>query len=213
VAVMYGDAFCASPVVDELLGQIGTLRSPPTHLSSRSILPAPVDTAVAGSPMTFHGTSSIAVLLLVARLCGLGHPRQVVARTTVGVVGAPGATDLELRFGSGPVATVHAAWGPPGAPVRDVQVATAEEVWRVDAFPTPTLERNGAPLGSPIGAAAGGDPIYALGYIPQLRSFWLDVTAGRPPVLPAAFGREVLEVLTAGERSAAADAPVALPLS
>jgi len=212
VATHYGDSFCSSPVVGDLLEQAGRLQARPTHLSSRSILPErPDDSLATGSPIVGHGASSVAAVLLVARLCGLGRPRRVTGRDATAGDGA--GTVLELDFGSELRATVHAAWGPSGAPVRDLQLATPQEVWRVDVFPTPTIERNGEPYVTSATAAVGDEPMFALGYVPQLRAFWRDVTAHRPPALPVTFGRDVVEILVAGERSASVGAAVDLPLA
>jgi predicted dehydrogenase len=194
-ATLYGDAVCAAPVIAALLARAGELPAAPTHLSSRSVRPDDGDRPSATSPMADHGAAGVAAILLAARRCGLGPPIEVRGRRTPGGEGV--LTDIELRFRSGLTATVHASWGPPGAPVQDLQLATPDEVLRVEMFPRPALERNGTPVQAPGGE--GGDPMEALGYLPMLRGFWSDVAAARRPVFPAAFGREVLQVIVAAD--------------
>ena len=105
-----------------------------------------------------------------------------------------------MHFASGDAIRVHASFGPPSGPAWDLQVASASEVLRVDLLPVPTLERNGTPL--PLPAQAGTDPAVSFGFRPQLQQFWSDIGADRSPMLPAEFGRDVLEVGCAAHASA-----------
>jgi predicted dehydrogenase len=208
--VLYGDAVCASPVVDALFARLAAIGSRTTHISSRSIRPTGSATTRAelATPLLDHGVHSIAATLLAARLCDLGRPTGVTGeRAATG----DAVTEARLHFGSGDSFAVHASYESTPAPSWGLQVATPDEVLRVDLFPTPTLERNGDLQPVASGPDRADDPPYAFGFAPQLERFWSDVTAGRSPVLPAGFGRDVLEIVCAAHASVEFGAAVDLP--
>lgn len=209
-AFLYADHLCIAPVVQRLLALLRDVGTAPTHLSSQSIEPvgsAPTATRRA-SPVEHHGAHGIAVTLLAARISGLGRPTTVVSQPAA----HDELTDLRIGFARGPSALVHASWGQAGAPVWDFQVATPTAVLRIDLHPSPVLERNGEPVIDPTSSIGDHDPAEMLGFAPLLRGFWADITAGIAPVLPAAFGRDVVEIVAAAHRSAARHEPVDLPL-
>jgi predicted dehydrogenase len=206
-AVLYGDAVCAAPAVEELFSRLPAMGSDTTHISSKVVQPPPETAGLPKSPLLHHGVHGIAAALLAARLTGRGRPTAVGGERR-----GPGeaVTDVWIHFAVGDPVRAHASFGPPSGPAWDLQVASPDEVLRVDLFPSPTLERNGTPL--PLPASAVNDAATAFGFVPQLERFWADVSSSRAPVLPAEFGREVLEVVCAAHASAGAD-PVALPFS
>jgi hypothetical protein len=74
------------------------------------------------------------------------------------------------------------------------------------------LERNGEPVASGTSGVGRPDPAETFGFTPSLRGFWSDIAAGVAPVLPASFGRDVVEIIAATRRSAARGEAVDLPL-
>lgn len=208
---VYADHLCLAPVVQQLFARLGDLATTPTHISSRTIEPHDASNAAgrSQSALDHHGAASIAVALLSARICELGDALAVSTDTTA----SGDATELRIGFANGREARVHAGWGPSAAPVWDFQVATPAEVLRIDLHPTPVLERNGEPLAAAGSRSFGHDPAEALGFIPLLRGFWADISVGAPPVLPALFGRAVVEIVAAARRSTARREPVDLPLA
>jgi hypothetical protein len=75
------------------------------------------------------------------------------------------------------------------------------------------LEHDGAPVEVP----GGGDPgaiLEQFGYVGQLQAVVADVAAARRPIMSAAFGRDVLQVVCAAYESAGrSGASVALPFA
>jgi predicted dehydrogenase len=203
-AVLYGDAVCAAPAVEEMLARLPALGRAVTHISSKVVQPPPETSGAPPSPLLHHGVHGIAAALLAARLTGRGRPTAVAGERR-----APGepVTEAWMHFAAGEPIRVHASFGPASGPALDLQVATPDEVLRVDLFPSPTLERNGEALPLPATDAAA-----AFGFTPQLERFWADVTAGRSAMLQSVFGREVLEVVCASHASAGS-APVAMPFA
>jgi len=201
--VVFGDAVCAAPVVEQMFARLPDLGADVTHISSKAVQPAPECDV---PPLVHHGTHGVAAALLAARLLGRGRPTAVS-----GERGPDGqVTDARLFFRAGDAIHVHASFGPPSGPAWDFQVAGPDQVLRVDLFPTPTLERNGTALTPPRPSST--DPATAFGFVPQLERFWADVHAGRSPVLPLEFGRDVLEIVAAAH-AYTGGAPVALPIT
>lgn len=210
--MLYGDVVCASPVVDALFGRLAVMGAETTHISSRSV--RTVDSAATPAelrtPLLQHGVHGIAATLLAARLSDLGRPTSVT-----GERGGTGGsvTDARLHFRSGDSIAVHASYTATPAPSWGLQVASPDEVLRVDLFPTPTLERNGDPQPEVSEPGLADGPPRAFGFVPQLERFWADVTAGRSPTLPSGFGRDVLEIVCAAHASARRRVAVDLPFA
>jgi hypothetical protein len=94
-----------------------------------------------------------------------------------------------------------ASWQAGPDPVWDAQLAGEQGVVRAEIFPSPTLELNGDPV--PLPAPKGQMPLLEqLGYAAELQALVDDVAAHRTPVMSAAFGREVLQVVLAAYTSA-----------
>jgi len=105
---------------------------------------------------------------------------------------------------------VVASWqGDPAQPVWDAQAASATGVLRLELLPQVVLEHDGTPV-----AVDAAGLLEQFGYVGQLRAAAEDAAAGRRPVMSAAFGRDVLQVVCAAYTSAGAGgAPIALPFS
>mgnify|MGYP006325580207 FL=1 len=148
----------------------------------------------------FRGT--LAIALLVANAAGQGRPVAVAAQLRGGLGhGSDEHAEVSLRYASGLVGHVTASWQAGPESVWDAQVAGVSGVVRAELLPVQLLEFNGDEVALP---AAGG-PIPALdqlGYNEQLRALAADTAAGREPVMSAAFGREVLQVVLAAYQSA-----------
>jgi len=97
--------------------------------------------------------------------------------------------------------------------VWDAQLAGQTGVLRAELQPVQRLEYNGDEVAMP--AASGPLAVLEqLGYAGQLRAFIDDLAAQREPVMSAAFGRHVLDVVLACYESAAMEGePVPLPFS
>ena len=98
-------------------------------------------------------------------------------------------------------------------PIWDVQAASDTAVLRLELLPAVLLEHDGSPVALPAPKAALA-VVEQFGYLGQLRALVDDVQAGRRPMMSAAFGREVLQVVCAAYASAGLGGEqVALPFA
>jgi myo-inositol 2-dehydrogenase/D-chiro-inositol 1-dehydrogenase len=204
--LLYGENLAYAPVVQKMIAlvpRVGTL----THLEVRSLQGLPTwgefTTDEWGGGALFDlGVHPLAVAMLLANAAGEGRPVAVSALLRGGEGhGSDEHAEVTLRYRSGFTASVIASWqaGPEG--VWDAQVAGQQGVLRADIIPTQTLELNGDEVALP--QFTGPIPaLDQLGYAAQLKALVDDVTAGREPVMSAAFGREVLQVVLAAYLSA-----------
>ncbi|MEI8240701.1 MAG: hypothetical protein WCI22_14905, partial [Actinomycetota bacterium] len=117
------------------------------------------------------------------------------------------------RYAAGLRAHVIASWQSTNEQIWDAQIAGELGVLRAELQPAYVLEYNGDEVALPI-LAGEMAPVVQLGYLGQLQAMNADLAAGREPVMSAAFGREVLQVVLAAYTSAArAGEEVALPFS
>ncbi len=220
---LFGSSMPSAPVAQELfrrvsdVGEIG-------HLSARSIRPAPdwggfLDPSWGGGVMSHPAVHPLSLVLLIGRVAGLGAPVEVSAELR-GVGGSvPGSAQVdteasvELRFASGPVASVAVDWRDDRHRAWDLQVAGAGGVVRLDMDPAPTLEVDGAPVPLRRVAPADEQPLEDVGLTPMFRTLWADITEDRPTVMNAAFGRDVLEIVSAANWSSGAGGPTPLPFT
>ncbi len=205
--LLYAENLAFAPAVVTLLGQVGRL-GPLRHLEARTLQPLPTwgafTTPEWGGGCLFDlGAHPLAVVLLVARLGGLGEPVAVRADLRGGPGhGSDEHAEVTLSFADGRRAQVVSSWQHPGDPQWDVQVAGDHGVVRAELQPLPTLERDGTPVHLP--EPAGPLPqIEAFGYAQQMAALVDDVARGRAPLIDAAFGRLVLDVTCAAYASAA----------
>jgi predicted dehydrogenase len=215
--VGYGENLAHAPVVTAALARRPGLGAV-THLEARVVQPPPpwgdYGTAAWGGGVLFDvGPHPLALALLLARparpvevraelAAGHDHPTDEHAEVTV-------------RFDSGLQAQVVVSWRSAGEVLWDVQAAGPAGVLRIELLPEPVLEVNGEPVAVPGSPVPLPDPkLHQLGYRDQLAAFAADAAAGREPVMDAAFGREVLDILCAAYASAGAGGtPGAVPFT
>ena len=159
------------------------------------------------------GVHPLAIALLLANAAGLGRPVAVSAT----LAGGQGHTsdehaDVWLHYASGFRAHVVSSWQGPAEPQWDAQLAGDTGVVRLDLMPVSTLEFNG----TEVALARVEGPLAALhhfGYVQQLEALVVAAREGRDPLMSAAFGREVLQVVLAAYQSATTGATEALPFT
>jgi myo-inositol 2-dehydrogenase / D-chiro-inositol 1-dehydrogenase len=216
--LLYGENLAYAPVITtmvSLAARVGT----PTDVEVRSLQGLPTWGAFTtdewgGGALFDLGVHPLAVAMLLANAAGLGRAVAVSATLRGGVGhGSDEHADVRLHFASGFRARVVASWQGGPDPVWDAQLAGEQGVLRAEIFPTPVLEHNGDPVALPT--PTGSMPLLEqLGYAAQLRALVDDATAGREPIMSAAFGREVLQVVLAAYTSAGSDgARVSLPFT
>jgi len=216
--LLYGENLGYAPVITTMVGLAGHV-GPPTDLEVRSLQGLPTWGAFTtdewgGGALFDLGVHPLSIAMLLANAAGLGRVTAVSA-TLLGGTGhrSDEHADVRLHFASGFKARVVASWQAGPDPVWDAQLAGERGVVRAEIFPGPTLELNGDPVHLP--APTGQMPLLEqLGYAPQLRALADDVAAHRTPVMSAAFGREVLQVVLAAYTSAGSEgARVPLPFT
>jgi predicted dehydrogenase len=203
--LLYAENLAYAPVVAELLTHVPFLGRP-HHVEVRAVQAKPewggfFGDDWGGGALFDLGVHPVAVALLLAA------PARVVA-VSARLEGSDGHgtdehADVVLRFDSGLRAHVVSSWRGGPEPLWDAQVASASGVLRAELLPRPSLERNGtqvhlAPPTAPV------PQIEQYGYLGQLRAFADDLAGGRTPMMSAAFGRLVLDVVCAAYASAGA---------
>ncbi|MGZ4729444.1 MAG: Gfo/Idh/MocA family protein [Acidimicrobiales bacterium] len=212
-ALGYAENLAFAPIVVAavaLAGELGPLR----HVEVSALQGRPdwggfLEAAWGGGALFDLGVHPIAVALLLARAHDGGRPdgggRVVSVRADL-----RGADDIEvdeqarmwITFASGLVATVEASWAS-DQQVWDLQAAGDTGVVRAELVPHLLLERDGEPVAlPPLPAGADIPQIHQFGYVAQLEDLLRDFAHGREPVMSAAFGREVLELVCAAYASA-----------
>jgi predicted dehydrogenase len=216
--LLYGENLAYAPVITTMVGLAARVGAP-TDLEVRSLQGLPTWGAFTtdewgGGALFDLGVHPLSIAMLLANATGLGRVTTVSA-TLRGGQGhrSDEHADVRLHFASGFTARVVASWQAGPEPVWDAQLAGEQGVVRAEIFPAPTLELNGDPVHLPT--PTGQMPLLEqLGYAPQLQALADDVAAGRTPVMSAAFGREVLQVVLAAYASAGSGgARVPLPFT
>ena len=204
--LLYAENLAYAPIVQLMVAltpRVGAL----THLTVRTLQGLPTwgeftSDEWGGGALFDLGVHPLAIALLVANAAGQGRPVAVAAQLRGGLGHSSDEhAEVSLRYASGLVSHVTASWQAGPESVWDAQVAGISGVVRAELLPVQLLEFNGDEVALP---AAGG-PIPALdqlGYNEQLRALAADTAAGREPVMSAAFGREVLQVVLAAYQSA-----------
>ena len=101
---------------------------------------------------------------------------------------------VDITFSNGLHGRVVSSWQAGPEPLWDAQVSSATGVLRAEILPVPTLEHDGEPVPLPR-VTTEVAPIEQYGYVDQMRALVDDAAAGRRPLMDAAFGREVLDVV------------------
>ena len=212
----YGENLAYAPVIQMMLGlapRVGRL----TDLEVRALQGLPNWGAFTsddwgGGALFDLGVHPLAVAMMLAAASGEG-PVVAVSCTLRGSDRhrSDEHAEVRLHFGSGFTAKVVSSWQAGPEPMWDAQLAGHNGVLRAEIFPSPTLEHNGAPVQLP--APTGAMPLLEqLGFAAQLEALVEAVRARREPLMNAAFGREVLQiVLTAYTSAGRQGARVPLP--
>ena len=212
--VLYSEHLVASPVMDALLAEVGTVGRL-THLSARAVQSPPswrrsTGAEWGGAALFDLGVHPVGLVLRTAAEAGAGAPDQVTAVITDAGSQHERAT-VKLRFAGGLTATIVVGWEPGAAPDWDLQASSASAVLRAELYPAPSFERNGDPVAG-IGPSDAPSLVDDYGYAPQLKRFWTAIRTGRGLPATSRLGRQVLEVIAAAHWSAGRNAvEVALP--
>lgn len=225
--LLYAENLAYAPIVQRLLTMVPTL-GPLTHLEARALQGLPewgdfTSDEWGGGALFDLGVHPLAIVLLVANIAGHGRPNRVSATLRGGEGhGSDEHADVHLHYDSGLTAHVVSSWqaGPAAKmpdQLWDVQVAGERGVVRAELIPSYTLEHNGIEVHLGSGGTAEPDTLTWLtrmGYVGQMQALIADTDAGREPVMSAAFGREVLQVVMAAYTSAGQNgSEVALPFA
>ncbi len=213
-AVLYSEHLVASPVIDALLSDVGSLGAL-THLSARALQAPPTwrqddGSSWGGGALFDLGVHPVGLVLRTAAEAGAGTPTSLTAVITDAGTDREHGT-VKLRFASGLLATIVVGWQPGSTPSWDLQASSASGVLRAELYPQPSLEHNGdvVPVGAPTGTTSLVDDY---GYAAQLKRFWTNIRTGRPVPATSLLGRQVLDVIAAAHWSAGRNATeVALP--
>jgi len=216
--LLYAENLAYAPIVQRMVAltrHVGAL----THLEVRALQGLPTWGAFTtdewgGGALFDLGVHPLSIALLVANAAGEGSPIAVSAQLRGAEAhDSDEHADVWLRFRSGLVAHVESSWQAGPEAQWDAQVAGATGVVRAELLPVQLLELNGDEVALPT--AIGQIPMLEqLGYSEQLRAFVDDLAARREPIMSAAFGRHVLQVVAAAYQSAGRHGDeVALPFT
>jgi myo-inositol 2-dehydrogenase / D-chiro-inositol 1-dehydrogenase len=210
----YAENLAHCPAVQAMLGRVGSIGEP-SFIEIRMAGPRPtygefLTPEWGGGALFDLGAHPIALALL------FGGSAQVTSVTATIEGGSDHKSDeaatVTMSFHTGLRANVIVSWRAE-LPLWDVQVSGPTGVVRAELLPNPSVEHNGDAVTLPR-AKFSPTQVETLGYLAQLRSFASDLADDRQPVLDAAFGRLVLEVICAAYASAGnGSTSVALPFA
>ena len=194
--LLYAENLAYAPVVGEMLRRLPALGDV-TTLEVRSLQALPTWGAFTtdewgGGALFDLGVHPLGVALLLARPA---TPVSVRATLLGGEGhGSDEHAEVDITFSNGLHGRVVSSWQAGPEPLWDAQVSSATGVLRAEILPVPTLEHDGEPVPLP-GMTTEVAPIEQYGYVGQMRALVDDAAAGRRPLMDAAFGREVLDVV------------------
>lgn len=110
--------------------------------------------------------------------------------------------EVTVAFDTGLQARIEVSWRQRGTAVWDAQVAADDGVVRLELLPEVRVERNGTEVALPPTPRGVVPELEALGYLPQVEAFALDLARGRQPAVGAHLGRDVLDLTCAAYWSA-----------
>ncbi len=204
--LLYAENLAYAPVVQRMVAlapRVGRA----THLEVRSLQGLPTWGAFTtdewgGGALFDLGVHPLAVAMLLANAVGEGRVVGVEAQLRGGAGhGSDEHAEVTLHFRSGFAAHVVSSWQAGPESMWDAQLAGEQGVVRADLQPEQRLEWNGDEVALPAATVTPGI-LETAGYVAQLRALVDDVARGVEPVMSAAFGREVLQVVLAGYTSA-----------
>ena len=220
--LLYAENLAYAPIVQRMIGLtplVGSL----THLEVRTLQGLPTWGAFTtdewgGGALFDLGVHPLAIALMVANAAGEGSPVAVTAELRGSEShdhphDSDEHADVWLRYRSGLVTHVESSWQAGPESQWDAQAAGLTGVVRAELLPVQSLELNGDEVALP--PSTGQIPMLdQLGYTAQLRAFADDLSAQREPMMSAAFGRHVLQVVAAAYQSAGRRSDeVALPFA
>ena len=219
--LLYAENLAYAPVVQQAVSMVPRLGRL-THVEVRALQALPTwggftSDEWGGGALFDLGVHPLAVALLATNAAGLGRPLAVSARMKGGAGhNSDEHAEVWLHHRRGVVSHVVASWKHPDGPTWDAQVSGEHGVVRADLQPSIALEWNGEPVHVARRAArvASLDALGLadLGYVGQLADLADCWRTGSQPLMTAAFGREVLQVVMAAYASAGRDGvEVALP--
>ena len=201
--VAYAENLVHSPAVQAMLGRLGLIGAP-SYIEIRMVGPRPsygefLTPEWGGGALFDLGAHPLALALLFG---GSATVTRVMATVEGGTDHlSDEAATVTLLFDSGLRASVVVSWRGQLAPIWDAQISGSDGVLRAELLPTVSVEHNGVPVALPP-SRYSPTQLEELGYLGQLRGFVADRAANRRPVLDAAFGRLVLDVVCAAYASA-----------
>ncbi len=214
--LLYAENLAYSPVVQQFVRHARAL-GPLRHLEVRALNPLPTwgefTTSQWGGGALFDlGVHPLAVAVIAA---APARPVSVRARLEGSADGSHSTdeyAEVQIDFDRGLSARVVASWRAPGAPVWDAQAASDTGVVRAELLPVPALEVNGEPVALPP-ATSRVPAVEHYGYRGEWAAFLDDLEHRRPPVMDAAFGRMMLDIVCASYASARSGAPERTPFT
>ena len=198
----YAENLAYAPIVQQLLAAIADMGEL-QHLEVRTLQSRPtwgefLTEAWGGGALFDLGVHPIAIAMLAT-----GSKVVSVSATLDGADDHPTDEHAEvtLTFDGGFAATVVSSWRGGEVPEWSVQAASKTGVMRAELLPTLLLEHNGDEI--PIAPVTGSIPqLEQYGYVAQLEAFLVAFGGHSRPLMDAAFGRDVLDVVCAAYASA-----------
>ena len=198
----YAENLAYAPIVQQLLAAVADMGEL-QHLEVRTLQSRPtwgefLTEAWGGGALFDLGVHPIAIAMLATR-------SKVVSVSAM----LDGADDhptdehaeVTLTFDGGFAATVVSSWRGGEVPEWSVQAASKTGVMRAELLPTLLLEHNGDEI--PIAPVTGSIPqLEQYGYVAQLEAFLVAFGGHSRPLMDAAFGRDILDVVCAAYASA-----------
>ena len=155
-----------APAVRRMLEAVAAMD--PHHLELRLAVPDPARGPGAGGAFGGGVTVDPAAGFWPVVLAALGAAVESVAAPRFEVVdGLDRAAEVVIHAAGGRRARAELRWGAPVAEAA-VEAADSAHVARVDVWPVPVAEVDGAPVGPPAGST---HPLAALGFVAQIE--WL----------------------------------------
>ena len=155
-----------APAVRRMLEVVAAMD--PHHLELRLAVPDPARGPGAGGAFGGGVTVDPAAGFWPVVLAALGAAVESVAAPRFEVVdGLDRAAEVVMHAAGGRRARAELRWGAPVAEAA-VEAADSAHVARVDVWPVPVAEVDGAPVGPPAGST---HPLAALGFVAQIE--WL----------------------------------------
>ncbi len=165
--IMAGTNLLHAPAVRRMLGAVAAMD--PHHLALRLAVPAPArgpqSGRVFGGGVTMDPASGFWPVVMAA----LGSAVESVAAHRLDTVdGLDRAAEVVLRASGGRSARADLSWGAAVAEAS-VEAADAAHVARVDVWPVPRVEIDGASVDAGVGQpSASQHPLVALGFTAQI---------------------------------------------